>query len=74
MDLVMLLFETALLTSGFSLEDASTHANRIHRMIKLGLGVDADDEEAAEEAAADEEMPELVDDAEEDLGDMEDVD
>jgi molecular chaperone HtpG len=73
-DLVMLLFETALLTSGFSLEDASTHANRIHRMIKLGLGVDADDEEAAEEAAADEEMPELVDDAEEDLGDMEDVD
>jgi molecular chaperone HtpG len=73
-DLVMLLFETSLLTSGFSLEDASVHASRIHRMIKLGLGVDADDEEeTSADAGADEQMPELVDD-EDDMGDMEDVD
>lgn len=37
-DLVMLLFETSLLSSGFSLEDPHLHSARIHRMIKLGLG------------------------------------
>merc|ERR1712107_468599 len=33
-DLVLLLFETSLLSSGFSLEDPAVHARRIHRMIK----------------------------------------
>jgi len=70
-DLVMLLFETSLLSSGFSLEDPMVHAQRIHRMIKLGLGIDED--EAEVEAAEDLDMPPLEGDAE-DASRMEEVD
>jgi len=49
-DLVVLLFETSLLSSGFSLEDSVTHSQRIFRMIKLGLGIDDDEEIAAGDA------------------------
>merc|ERR1712168_893896 len=74
-DLITLLYETALLSSGFSLESPQDHASRIHRMIKLGLGVDDDDSGATDEAA-DADMPALEQDAadDEDKARMEEVD
>uniref|UniRef100_A0A8C6WAN9 Histidine kinase/HSP90-like ATPase domain-containing protein n=1 Tax=Nannospalax galili TaxID=1026970 RepID=A0A8C6WAN9_NANGA len=50
-DLVVLLFETALLSSGFSLEDPQTHSKLIYCMITVGPGTD-EDEVAAEEPSA----------------------
>ncbi|XP_060071129.1 heat shock protein HSP 90-beta-like [Ylistrum balloti] len=72
-DLVLLLFETSMLASGFSLEEPGTHANRIHRMIKLGLGIDDDDAGAPETDENTEEPPPLEGD-EDDASRMEEVD
>merc|ERR1712149_132539 len=59
-DLIWLLFDTSLLTSGFALDEPTTFAGRIHRMIKLGLSIDEDD--AAEDEDEDDDLPPLEDD------------
>merc|ERR1712047_208394 len=77
-DLVMLLFETSLLSSGFNLEDPQVHSNRIHRMIKLGLGIDEDEEpmttEGEGEATATGGDPPPLEGDDDDASRMEDVD
>jgi len=61
-DLILLLFESSLLSSGFSIEDPSTFTQRINRMIKLGLSLEGDD--TAEETAPADDLPALEEDTE----------
>lgn len=72
-DLVILLFETSLLSSGFSLDSPQVHASRIYRMIKLGLGIDEDEPMTTDDAQSAGDAPSLVEDTE-DASHMEEVD
>jgi len=72
-DLIWLLYDTSLLTSGFSLEQPTVFADRIHRLIKLGLSIEDDGDDVDDELP-----PELEqddgDDADDDASKMEEVD
>ena len=70
-DLTFLLYETSILSSGFSLEDPTAFSKRIHRMIKLGLSVDDDVEPSS---AQDDDLPPLDDDTKGAASQMEEVD
>merc|ERR1719265_3112879 len=71
-DLIWLLYDTSLLTSGFSLEEPTVFANRIHRLIKLGLSIDDDDQAMGD----DDDLPPLeeVEGAADEASKMEEVD
>jgi len=67
-DLTLLMYDVALVVSGFSIEKTDTFADRIHRMIKLGLAIDDDEEETASD------MPALEAEDVVEGGEMEEVD
>lgn len=55
--IVQLLFETSLLVSGFTIEEPAGFAERIHKLVSLGLNLDEEPEAAEEAPAADAGVP-----------------
>ncbi|KAM5356506.1 hypothetical protein ACJ41O_003152 [Fusarium nematophilum] len=51
--IVQLLFETSLLVSGFTIDEPAGFAERIHKLVQLGLNIEEDDAAPAEAATAD---------------------
>jgi len=70
-DLIVLLFETALLTSGFALDEPAPFASRLYRMIAFGI---TGQEATPAEQAPVEELPPLEDDSAASSSNLESVD
>ncbi|KAF5006992.1 hypothetical protein FDECE_6640 [Fusarium decemcellulare] len=51
--IVQLLFETSLLVSGFTIDEPAGFAERIHKLVQLGLNIEEDDAAPAEAEATD---------------------
>ena len=57
LNIVNLMYDTALIDSGFTLEHSGAFANRIYNMLAMGLGVDLSTD--ASELVVDDDMPKL---------------
>lgn len=64
--IVQLLFETSLLVSGFTIDEPASFAERIHKLVQLGLNID-EEEETVEAPAADTSAVETGDSAMEEV-------
>jgi len=69
-NLVVLLHDTSLLESGFTLDNPKDHAERIHQMIKLGINIEDEEEEEEEET----ESMDVAEEGDDDLGGLDTVD